>query len=81
MSERPRARPLAMPAEGHWTIAEEIEFVDLMPPLGSEAGRIRLRVGRANTLDLPLSHNGLVALTNSLLPKYVPTTWAVRRNS
>src|ERR1700722_15208016 len=43
MSERPRARPLVVPAEGHYVIEEVLEFVDLMPPLEGGEWRIRLR--------------------------------------
>jgi hypothetical protein len=64
-----------MPAAGHYTIAEALEFQDLMPPLGTEAARIRLKVGGGLVLDLPLSEGSLVALSHFLIPKFPPAGW------
>ena len=76
MSEkRPSARPLAIPAVGHYTIEEALEFQDLLPPLEGGAMRIRLRVGRATILDLLLPDNSLTALSHFLIPKFPPAGW------
>ena len=74
--QRSVAQPIAADWKGHRTVGGVIEFVDIMPPLGPEAARIRFRVGVEGTLDLPLSENALVALCNSLLPRFAPKGWA-----
>lgn len=65
---RPFARPIVLPGPDHYTFAEELEFVDLLPPLDGGVMRIRLKVGAVNILDLPLSDNILVALFQRLTP-------------
>jgi hypothetical protein len=71
----PRARPVSIAQPGHYTLEGEITFVDLMPPLGEEAARIRLSLGPAKILDLPLSNSALVSLSHSLIPKFPPAGW------
>lgn len=73
--QRPVAQPIPVDWKGHRTVEGVIEFVDLMPSLGIEAGRIRFRVGVGSTLDLPLSENALVALCYQLLPRFAPLGW------
>jgi hypothetical protein len=76
MTEQPRrARRLSIDKTGHYTLAGDLTFVDLMPPLGEEAARIRLSLGPAKILDLPLSHNALAALSHALIPKFPPPGW------
>lgn len=76
MSEkRQPAQIIALPAAGHYTFAEALEFQDLMPPLGKEAARIRLKVGGVSILDLPLSEDSLDALSHFLIPKFPPAGW------
>lgn len=76
MSEkRPAVRLLSIAEAGHYTLEGELAFVDLMPPKGTEAARIRLSVGPASILDLPLSDNALAALSHSLIPLFPPDGW------
>lgn len=73
--QRAAARPISITEPGHYTLEGELVFVDLMPPVGTEAARIRLSVGPASKLDLPLSHNALVALSHALVRKFPPAGW------
>jgi hypothetical protein len=73
MSEHPE-RPMLVQLDdpGYYRLPIAREFVDLLPPRDGEAMRIRLHLGHATTLDLPLTQDSLVALAHSLaylLPK------------
>ena len=51
---------------GYYVLPIAREFVDVMPPRGEEGGRIRLHLGAAITLDVPLSKNDLFVLEKNL---------------
>jgi|HubBroStandDraft_1064217.scaffolds.fasta_scaffold116431_2 hypothetical protein len=71
------AKPISITEPGHYILEGEIGFVDLMPPRegGSEAARIRLTLGPASILDLPLSQIALAALSHALIPRFPPHGW------
>jgi hypothetical protein len=59
-----RAKLVELPDTGFYTLPIARDLIGILPPLGEEAARIRLRVVAATTLDLPLSQKTLVALVH-----------------
>jgi hypothetical protein len=64
MAEQPKLVQLDDP--GFYTLPTVREFAMLAPAVNGREARIRLRLGGAITLDLPLSRKSLIALEHDL---------------
>jgi hypothetical protein len=69
MAEQPKI--LEMGDSGHYTVpAVAQEFVDIMPPRGTDARRLRFRlgasIGPAITLDIPMSEGCIAGMKKVL---------------
>ena len=66
MEDRPKLVELDAP--GHYTLPMAKALVGLLPPQGEAKASIRLDLGNAIVLDIPLSEASLVALSHDLTP-------------
>ena len=71
MPEQPKIVQLADP--GFHTLPAVREFVGILPAVDGREARIRLRLGGAITLDLPMSREALVVLAHDLR-SYLPNS-------
>lgn len=75
MSDLPNPHLIRLDDPGHYTLPDGLRFVGLLDAEGIEAARIRLTLGLAIVLDLPVSAETLSALSRSLIPKVPPAGW------
>lgn len=71
MSDHPTPVPLPIADSGHYISPSMKSFGGLVPKKGGEPMRIRLVLGSALILDVPLTPHALAELAEDLVP-YLP---------